>query len=100
VTDLAVGTRLRSCVSDTEVIVIQAPSEPAELSCGTTPMSPDGQPAGARLGDDEPGALLGKRYVDERSGVEVLCTKAGAGDLAVNGRTLTLKAAKALPASD
>jgi hypothetical protein len=46
------------------------------------------------------GTLLGKRYVDEATGLEVLCTKPGAGGLAVDGRPLGVKAPKALPASD
>jgi hypothetical protein len=46
------------------------------------------------------GSQLGKRYADDEFGVELLCTKAGQGTLAVNGRPLPLKAAKPLPASD
>jgi hypothetical protein len=44
--------------------------------------------------------LLGKRYTDETSGIEVLCSKAGEGLLAVDGRLLAIKEAKPLPASD
>ena len=44
--------------------------------------------------------LLGKRYVDDESDIEVLCTKAGDGALAVDGRPLVLKTAKPLPSSD
>ncbi|WP_231611754.1 hypothetical protein [Rhodococcus sp. CX] len=46
------------------------------------------------------GAVMGKRYVDEASGLEVLCTKAGQGRLALDGTALVLKAAKPLPSSD
>ncbi len=46
------------------------------------------------------GTLLGKRYVDEQTGLEVLCTKPGTGSLAADGRPLTIKAPKPLPASD
>jgi hypothetical protein len=46
------------------------------------------------------GTLLGKRYADEDLGVEVLCTKAGTGTLALDGTPLPIKAAKPLPASD
>jgi hypothetical protein len=56
--------------------------------------------AGAPAADTGAGTLLGKRYVDEPTGLEVLCTKPGAGGLAVDGRELTIKAPKALPASD
>lgn len=44
--------------------------------------------------------MLGKRYVDTESGLEVLCTKAGRGVLSADGRQLTTKAPNALPASD
>jgi hypothetical protein len=46
------------------------------------------------------GILLGKRYADETTGLEVLCTKPGAGPLAVDGRELQVKGPKPLPASD
>ena len=35
------------------------------------------------------GVLLGKRYTDEATGIEVLCTKPGPGPLTVDGRELT-----------
>jgi hypothetical protein len=44
--------------------------------------------------------VLGKRYVNEQTGLEVLCTKAGAGPSVAEGRQLVIRAAKALPASD
>jgi hypothetical protein len=44
--------------------------------------------------------MAGKRYTDAESGVELLCTKAGAGDLTFAGRPLQRKDAKPLPASD
>jgi hypothetical protein len=44
--------------------------------------------------------VLGKRYVDTDTGLEVLCTKAGPGVLSADGRQLTIKAPNALPASD
>jgi hypothetical protein len=43
---------------------------------------------------------LSKRYSEESLGLELLCTKAGAGPLAVNGQQLTIKNAKPLPSSD
>ncbi len=46
------------------------------------------------------GTEIGKRYVDEETQVEVLCTKAGSGSLTVDGRPLVIKGAKPLPASD
>ena len=46
------------------------------------------------------GTLLGKRYVDDDAGLELLCTKAGPGTLHCDGRPLGLKGAKPLPSSD
>jgi hypothetical protein len=102
-TDLTAGKRLRSTVSDTEVIVIRAPHTAVELCCGDHPMSEEdaalSAATAAARGADE-ATLLGKRYVDEESGLEVLCTKSGTGALAADGRRLVIKAPKALPASD
>jgi hypothetical protein len=50
--------------------------------------------------DEAPTILVGKRYVDEATGVELLCVKAGAGPLEFAGNRLTLKSAKPLPSSD
>ena len=43
---------------------------------------------------------MGKRYVDEETGIEALVSKAGDGSLSIDGRVLNLKEAKALPSSD
>jgi hypothetical protein len=99
-TDITVGARLRSSVCDTEVITVRAPDVPVELSCGGYPMTAGSSRAGSSRSGADGGTLLGKRYVDEQTGLEVLCTKPGAGRLAADGRALTIKAPKALPASD
>jgi hypothetical protein len=99
-TDLTPGKRLRGKVSDTEIIVVRPPATPVELSCGGQPMtaiSATGAAASSSTGND---IVLGKRYVDADTGLEVLCTKAGQGVLTADGRQLTVKAAAALPASD
>ena len=46
------------------------------------------------------GTQIGKRYVDEADTIQVLCTKAGSGTLALDGKALQIQAAKPLPASD
>jgi hypothetical protein len=97
------GSRLKSVVCDTQVIVVRAPSEPQQvvLCCGGQPMvALDAEgPAGLALDPEQDGGtLLGKRYVYED--LEVLCTKAGKGSLSVGGVRLPLKEAKPLPASD
>ncbi|UNB52142.1 hypothetical protein [Mycolicibacterium sp. YH-1] len=100
--NLKPGTRLRSAVCDTAVIVVRSPAQPATICCGGAPMLLQGEEADTALtleADDE-GTIIGKRYEDASSGLEVLCTKGGAGALAVNGDRLPQKQAKALPASD
>jgi hypothetical protein len=100
--DLKPGTRLRSQACSTEVIVVKPPGEAVEVCCGGAPMVPvgtDGEehPVDAAHGG---GTLLGKRYSDDRTGIELLCTKAGEGSLSLGETPLTLKEAKALPSSD
>lgn len=97
------GQKLHSAVCGAQVVVVRAPSTAVEVGCGGAPLLDDGQePHGsavldAGLGE---GPLLGKRYADDESGLEVLCTRAGEGSLTVDGRPLTVKGAKPLPSSD
>jgi hypothetical protein len=104
--DLKAGTRLRSVVCTTEVIVIRAPAEAVELRCGGHPLAtPDAADGPASTGlEVEPGfdggTLLGKRYTDELQSLELLCLKAGEGSLSVGAVPLVLSGAKPLPASD
>lgn len=93
------GTKLKSQVCDTEVMVIRCGDGQAE--CGGTPMGED-KPAtpGTPASDHANGTIMGKRYVDKGGGFELLCVKAGKGSLSVNGVALTVKDAKPLPASD
>lgn len=99
---LGPGTRLRSAVCSTEVVVVKPPSDPAaELTCGGEPMLPaDGTSAGGPAPAPGEGTQLGKRYEDPDTGLEVLCSKAGPGTLALGSRPLVLKGTKPLPASD
>ena len=46
------------------------------------------------------GTLMGKRFADDDLGLEVLCTKPGAGSLSVGDVVLPVKGAKPLPSSD
>jgi hypothetical protein len=98
-TDLIPGKRLSSNASGTEIIVVRPPATPVQLCCGGQPMSTNLETATATssTGND---TVLGKRYVDVDSGLEVLCTKAGPGVLTADGTPLTIKAPSALPASD
>ena len=97
------GTRLRSAVCDTEVMVIAAPTTGIELRCGGAPMIDiaESPPPGASCHPDaKGGTAMGKRYVDEAGDLELLCTKPGEGSLTIAGTPLTVKGAKPLPSSD
>lgn len=96
------GTRLKSQVCDTQVIVVKTADSLDDLRAGGAPMVPldDATSGGAALDPDlSGGAVMGKRYVDE-AGAEVLVTKAGAGTLSIGTVPLSIKEAKPLPASD
>ena len=98
------GSRLRSQVCATEVVVIRLPSTPVDLRCGGEPMvsidlqvPEEGTPSAGFDG----GSQLGKRYTaSEADGLEVLVTKAGSGSLSNGDAVLVLKQAKQLPSSD
>lgn len=102
-TEVKVGTRLRSAVCDTEVMVIAAPAGDLELTCGGSPMvGLDAEPApgGSPAADASGGTQIGKRYTNDAGDIELLCTKAGAGSIAAGGEILVPKDAKPLPSSD
>ena len=93
------GSKLKSQACDTEVMVIRCGE--GTIECGGVAMAADkpAEPA-APLADRTGGSLIGKRYVDADGAFELLCVKAGAGTLSVDGTVLTIKDAKPLPASD
>ncbi len=94
------GTKLKSVVCDTEVMVIRGNSD-GIVACGGATMV-DERPA--ERGAIDPafadGTRMGKRYVDAGGTVELLCVKQGAGSLSLDGVALVTKDAKPLPASD
>jgi hypothetical protein len=96
------GTRLACPVCTVEVVVVRPPTAPLVLACDGVELV-DGAADRAGTGHDDPsgeGTLVGKRYGDEPSGLEVLCAKAGHGSLAADGRVVPVKGAKPLPSSD
>jgi len=99
---LRAGQMLASAVDSTVVIVIRAPSAECMLTCGGVAMTDPSEPVPAAEPDPSlmAGTQIGKRYVDEADTVQVLCTKAGTGTLAIDGKPLLIQAAKPLPASD
>lgn len=100
--ELKAGTRLRSVADATEVIVVRPPAGDVDLRCGGHPMVAhgDGGESAALDPAHSEGTQIGKRYTDEESGIELLCTKAGEGSLSIDGRPISVKDAKALPSSD
>ncbi len=100
--ELKPGTRFRSQVCETEGVVVKA-ARAGDLTCGGSPVVALDGPvdAGAALDPARSGGtLLGKRYTDAAGDVEILCTKPGAGSLALDGEELAVKSAKPLPSSD
>ena len=99
--ELKPGKRARSAVCTTEVMVVKAPATSIQLACGGSLMVAPGEDVAVGMLDPQfaAGTLIGKRYVHE-SGLEVLCTKPGAGALSVDGEILVEKDAKPLPSSD
>jgi hypothetical protein len=93
------GTKLKSQVCDTEVMVIRAGA--GTIECGGVAMA-EGKPdaLGTLNADHAGGSLIGKRYVDAAAAFELLCVKPGKGSLSVDGVALSIKDSKPLPASD
>jgi hypothetical protein len=93
------GTKLKSAVCDTEVMVVRAADVIVE--CGGAPMS-DERPAERKAINPAfaAGTKIGKRYVDAAGTIELLCVKQGQGSLSAGGIALNIKDAKPLPASD
>ncbi len=95
------GSRWRSAVCETEVILVRAPKFEVEFGCGGEPLlafdtaRPPGATPAAHLSG---GTELGKRYGTDD--YERLCTKSGDGTLTADGEPLAMKGAKPLPASD
>ena len=100
--EMKTGARLRSQTDSTEVVVVKAPVGDVDLRCGGHPMVPNSETGGGQAiepGFDR-GTLVGKRYADDEVGIELLCTKAGAGALSLGVDPLPVKGAKPLPSSD
>jgi hypothetical protein len=102
-TILKPGSRWKSQVDNTEVIVVRAPSADVELTSGGHPMI--GVKAEAATGllivpELASGSPLGKRFTDADATLELLVTKAGEGTLAIGADPLVVKDAKPLPSSD
>ncbi|MYR06762.1 hypothetical protein GTV32_10800 [Gordonia sp. SID5947] len=101
VPQLRAGEQLACETCSTKVVVVTAPADgAAEITCGGTTLQPAKSVTQPGRDGSEPGVLIGKRYVNAEETVELLCTAAGSGPLTCDGTTMTIKTAKALPASD
>ena len=97
------GLRLESATCDAQVVVVKAPAGDVDVDvrCGGQPLRELGT-GGDRVeptGDGD-ATLLGKRYADDELGLELLCSKGGAGALTIGDTPLLVKGAKPLPSSD
>lgn len=100
--DLKTGSRWQSVACSGEVVIVKAPATAVTLTIGGAEAVASGsadRSASPKAGHDA-GTQVGKRYEDTNSGLEVLCTKAGEGSIAVDGIVLEVKGAQALPSSD
>lgn len=97
------GQRYISAVCTTSIVVVKGPPTEIDLWCGGTSMLQAGAKVDSRSGPTagyDQGTLLGKRYWDEQTGLEVVCTTAGAGSLSLGDRVLPERPAQPLPSSD
>ncbi|MDZ4370013.1 MAG: hypothetical protein U1C74_01145 [Phenylobacterium sp.] len=88
---------------DAEFVVVRPAKSPVSLECGGQPLIPHAEardPAAVPSADHAAGSAAGKRYADPETGLEALCSKAGAGSLSVDGRPIGAQEAKKLPSSD
>jgi hypothetical protein len=97
---LKIGVRLRAQNSPCEVVVVKGTEEATPLLCGGVEMLAGSPAAGAEQLREGPAVELGKRYVDDEAGIELLCVRPGIGPLVFGARELTRKSAQPLPASD
>lgn len=96
------GKRFRSVVCGTAVVVVRGGD--VDLRCGGQPMVPfedaPAEPSGPPAPGFDEGTRIGKRYWDEESSIELMCTAGGDGSMSIGDRPLELKPAKPLPSSD
>jgi hypothetical protein len=88
--ELKAGGRLADEQGTIELVVIRAPEGEVDFVFDHETEAPG----------PENVVTLGKRYVDEETDAEFLCSKPGDGLLVLNGRVMAIKQAKPLPSSD
>src|SRR5262245_2048735 len=98
--NLKPGTKLRSAVCTTTVVVVRASAHDVELRCGGEAMVPADSSTDDRVVPLGSPIAVGKRFRDAESGLEILCTRSGIGPLQVDDRILDATEPRPLPASD
>lgn len=96
------GSRWKSQTCNAEAVVVRPPSAEGTPQCGGIDMvaiDADAESTSPLSGFDS-GCQVGKRYRQESTGLEMLCTKPGQGSLGFAGVALDLVEAKKLPSSD
>lgn len=97
------GQRYISAVCATSIVVVKGPPSDIDLRCGGTAVLPAGESVDSRPGPVagfDAGTLIGKRYWDEATGLEVVCTTGGPGSLSLGDRVLPERPPQPLPSSD
>jgi hypothetical protein len=98
---LKAGSRVKSQVDDTQFVVVKAPGDDIDVRVGGHPViDVKAEPDPSLVLEAGEGTLMGKRYVRGTDDIEFLITKAGQGDLTVDGEQLIIKESKPLPSSD
>jgi hypothetical protein len=95
-----IGARLGSAVSAAQFIVVRAPDRDLDLRCGGAALVESDTSKEQSDGGSGQELQLGKRYVNTPEDLELLCTKAGHGDLSCDSELMHLREAKPLPTSD
>jgi hypothetical protein len=81
-------------------VVVVAWGESADITCDGGPLAPGVAVTGPPPAGADVGIRLGKRYVDEAHGVELLAVRPGRGTLCSAGVPMPIKVPKPLPTSD
>jgi len=81
---------LGSRLSGVHILVLAEPTEPGRLMCGGLEMVSTRPVRCSDPARDQGGFTLrvGEKYRDDQSGLVVVCTRGGAGELLFNGRRL------------
>jgi hypothetical protein len=97
------GQRLKSAVSEAQIMVIKAPTGEIRIQCAGVDLLELAAEASGALGSGSSteGVLqIGKRYANQAGTLELLCTKGGAGLLSADEEILQPRQSKQLPSSD